>query len=203
MVAGLVLAAGGAERFGASKQLAEVGGVPMLERVLAALAEAPLERTCVVLGAGAQAILAAIDLHGAEPVICAGWADGQSASLRAGLEALADADAVLVAVGDQPLLSAAAAERVLAARDPAADAVRATYSGKPGHPVLLERTLFGELARLEGDVGARDVLTRARVLDVPCDGLGGAEDVDTPGQLEELRRRSAAAPDPGTEAVRS
>lgn len=187
MVGGLVLAAGGAARFGGPKQLAEVEGSPMLERVLAAMAAAPLQRTCVVLGAAADDVLAAVDLHGAEPVRCERWADGQSASLGAGLEAMPEADALVVAVGDQPFLSPAAIERVLGARGPGVEGVRATYGGAVGHPVLIERGLFPRLARLRGDVGARGVLAEARVVDVACDGLGLPDDVDTPQQLEALR----------------
>lgn len=202
MIGGLVLAAGGGARFGGPKQLAEVDGRPMLERVLAAMAAAPLQRTGVVLGAAADDVLAGVDLHGAEPVRCERWAEGQSASLRAGLEAMPDAEALVVAVGDQPFLSTAAIERLLDARRPGAEAVRATYGGAVGHPVLIERSLFPRLARLRGDVGARGVLAEARVVDVACDGLGLPDDVDTPEQLEALR--GAPAPEargPRKEAV--
>ncbi|MBW3607518.1 MAG: NTP transferase domain-containing protein, partial [Actinobacteria bacterium] len=123
MIAGLVLAAGAGARFGGRKQLAELDGRPLLEHVLAAMAEAPLDRVCVVLGSGASDVIAGVDLHGAEAVVCARWEDGQSASVRAGVEALAGADAVVVALGDQPFLSPRAVERVIAARDGEADAV--------------------------------------------------------------------------------
>jgi CTP:molybdopterin cytidylyltransferase MocA len=185
--AGLVLAAGAARRFGSPKQLAELDGRPLLEHVLSAMAGAPLGRVAVVLGAGSDAILDAVDLHGAVPVVCGGWEEGQAASLRAGLRALADADAVVVALGDQPRLSAAAVARVLTARRPGVDAVRATYDGRAGHPVVLERGLFPRLEALRGDEGARAVLAGVRVEDVPCDGLGRPDDVDTREQLEVLR----------------
>jgi nicotine blue oxidoreductase len=135
---------------------------------------------------GAHAVVA-VDLHGAVPVVCADWAEGQAASLRAGLRALSGADAAVVALGDQPRLSATAVARVVAARRPGVDAVRATYGGRGGHPVVLERSLFPRLEALSGDVGARAVLAGVRVEDVPCDGLGRPDDVDTREQLEVLR----------------
>ena len=186
MVAGLVLAAGAGTRFGGRKQLAELDGRPLLDHALAAMASAPVEPVTVVLGADADAIRAAVDMHGAEPIVCHEWDEGQSASLRMGIDALerAGAEAVVVTLGDQPRIAARAIAAVVAARAPGeADAVRATYDGRPGHPVLLERSLFDAVHDLRGDTGARAVLGSARVVDVPCDGLGDPADVDTPDDL--------------------
>ena len=186
MIAGLVLAAGAGRRFGAPKQLAELRGRPLLEHVVAAMAAAPLDRVVVVLGAGADDVLARVDMHGAEPVVCDGWQEGMAASLRTGIQAVADAAAVVVILGDQPLVSAAAVARVIEARGGDFDAVRASYGGVPGHPVLLERALFAGVRQLTGDEGARSLLRGARVREVACDGLGSPVDVDTVQQLEEL-----------------
>ena len=187
MIGGLVLAAGAGTRFGGAKQLAEIDGRPMLEHVLATMAGAPLDRVVVVVGAEAEAVLDGVDLHGASAVVCDGWEEGMAASLRAGVDALGDCEAVVVVLGDQPLLSAAAVERVVAARGEEVDAVRATYGGEPGHPVLLERGLFARVAELRGDIGARVLLEGTRVTEVACDGLGRPDDVDTPAALAGVR----------------
>jgi CTP:molybdopterin cytidylyltransferase MocA len=76
---------------------------------------------------------------------------------------------------------------VIAERGRGAEAVRAAYAGVTGHPIVLERSLFPRLLALRGDAGARDVLREVAVRDVPCDGLGRPDDVDTPEQLEVLR----------------
>ncbi len=186
MIGGLVLAAGAATRFGAPKQLAELDGVPLLEHALRAITASPVGRVVVVLGSGADEIAAGVDLHGAEPLICSRWDEGQSASLACGLGALEACEAVVVTLGDQPRMSPDAIRRVIAARDGAA-AVRATYGGNPGHPVLLERELFEPLRNVSGDKGARNLLLSVQVHDVPCDDLGGGEDVDTPAELDALR----------------
>ena len=73
---------------------------------------------------------------------------------------------------------------MIAARD-GAPATRATYHGKPGHPVVLESELLEPLRDVSGDHGARNLLRRVGAREVPCDDLGGGEDVDTE---EELRR---------------
>ena len=87
-----MLAAGAGERFGGRKQLAPLDGRPLLEHVLAAMAQTPLDRVVVVLGAHAGEVRAAVPLHGAEPVVAADWAEGMGASLRAGVAALGFGD---------------------------------------------------------------------------------------------------------------
>ena len=144
-------------------------------------------RVVVVLGSGAEEVAARVNLHGAETRICSRWQEGQSASLACGLEALADCEAVVVTLGDQPRLSPDAIRRVIAARGEGAQAVRATYGGDPGHPVLLEQQLFERMRDVSGDHGARNLLMSAQVREVPCDDLGGGEDVDTPAELDALR----------------
>ena len=102
--AGLILAAGGGSRFGGTKQLADLRGRPLLSYALAAMTEA-LDRVVVVLGHEAELIRARVDFGRAEVVIAQDWASGQAASLRRGIEAVADADAVVVTLGDQPLIT--------------------------------------------------------------------------------------------------
>jgi CTP:molybdopterin cytidylyltransferase MocA len=187
VIGGIVLAAGEASRFGSAKQLALLDGRPLLEHSLRAITAAPVGRVVVVLGAGAEEILSGIDLNRAEPYVCPRWQEGQAASLASGLAELSDCEAVVVILGDQPRISPDAIRRVIAARSPDALAVRATYGGDPGHPVLLERRLFGRMRNVTGDHGARNLLMSVHVREVACDDLGGGEDVDTPSELDALR----------------
>lgn len=187
MIGGLILAAGEGRRFGGSKQLAKLDGRPLLEHSIQAMTASPVGRVVVVLGAGAEIVLAQVDLHGAEPIVCERWAEGQSASLAFGLGELSECEAVVVTLGDLPRLSTNAIRRVVAARGDGAEAVRATYAGEPGHPVLLERELFERLRDVTGDHGARNLLLSVSPREVACDDLGGGEDVDTPAQLDTLR----------------
>ena len=128
----LVLAAGEGRRFGGPKQLAPLEGRPLLSHVVELAA--PWDPV-VVLGARADEVRAAAIGPGVRTVVAADWADGQSASLRAGVAALgADVAWVLVLLGDMPRLTRATVEAVLAARGPDVDAVRAVYDGRPGPP---------------------------------------------------------------------
>ena len=182
-----MLAAGRGSRFGSAKQLAELDGRPLLEHAVEAMTSSGVGRVVVVLGAGAEAVSAALNFHGGEPIVCERWEEGQSASLACGLAELSDCEAVVVTLGDQPRVSPDAIRRVIAARGDGVAAVRATYRGAPGHPVLLERELFERLRDVTGDHGARNLLLSVSSREVPCEDLGGGEDVDTPAQLDALR----------------
>jgi CTP:molybdopterin cytidylyltransferase MocA len=184
-IGALVLAAGAGRRFeGGPKQLAEVDGRPLLEHAMRAVRV--LSPRVVVLGHAAEQVLAGVDLHGARSVRCEDWEEGQSASLRFGILALGEVDAAVVALGDMPGVTPAAVDAVVGAWDGEADAVRAAYGGRPGHPVLLSRTLLDRAGELRGDVGFRSLLERARVREVECGHLADPGDIDT---REELARR--------------
>jgi len=184
-----VLAAGSGSRFGGLKQLADLRGRPLIEYPIEAMAAVPaVERIVVVLGADADRIRAGARLDPAEVVVAERWEDGISASLRAGLGTFLEADAVVVMLGDQPFITSQVIAAVVdfeASRVPAA---RATYKGEVGHPVLIKRELFGRIARLTGDEGARDLLEQAGVARVECGHLASPHDVDTPADLEEIER---------------
>jgi molybdenum cofactor cytidylyltransferase len=199
VIAGVVLAAGEGRRFGGGKQLAELAGRPLLEHALEASEQAGLEHRFVVLGANADRIRTMVDLHGHEVVLCPDWNEGMAASLRAGVTAARSvgASAILITLGDQPRVSAAAMRRILAARDaPSVKAARASYAGKPGHPTLLEDSLFDTLLALKGDEGARGVFNPASTKIVACDDVADPIDVDEAGDLEALKRASSTPPDP-------
>lgn len=187
MIGAVVLAAGEGSRFGSAKQVAELDGRPLLEHVLITLASVPMvERTVVVLGARADEIRARVDLHGAEPILCASWSDGQAESLKTGLEALDDVDGALILLGDQPGMTPAAIEAVLAHFD-GTRPLRAVYDGAPGHPVVLPRALIPAALELRGNEGARELLEASGVRRIEVGHLCEPLDIDTPDDLEALR----------------
>ena len=181
MSAGLLLAAGAGRRFGGPKQLARIAGRPLIEHALDAVRG--LDRVVVVLGARAEEIRAGADLAGAEVVVCAGWAEGMGASLRHGLAAVGDAAEVVIALADQPFITAAAVARVRAAPG---DAARAVYDGAPGHPVVVRGPLLARAGELRGDAGFRALLDGAT--EVECGDLADPRDIDTRDDLEVVRR---------------
>jgi nicotine blue oxidoreductase len=186
-VAGLVLAAGEGRRYGGPKALVELGGRLLVERAVGVLTEGGCAPVTVVLGASADEVARRADLTGTRTVLNPEWPTGMGSSLRVGLAALASghADAAVVLLVDTPGIGAAAVRRLAAYAAPDAIAV-ATYGGRPGHPVLLGRRHWAEVARLaEGDAGARAYLVAhpELVTPVPCEDIADGTDVDVPADL--------------------
>jgi molybdenum cofactor cytidylyltransferase len=189
-VLGVVLAAGGSTRMGRPKQLAELDGRPLLAHVLAAVDDAPVDRVVVALGGAADAVLDRVELGRAEPLVVEGWAAGMGHVLASALaRAGGDWEAVVVLLGDQPLVPGRAVARVVEAwRAGAGPMVTATYDGRPGHPKLFDRRLLPDLLRLTGDTGARDLLAAHpdRVHRVEVGDLGSDADIDVEADLERV-----------------
>lgn len=188
-VAGLLLAAGAGRRFGGPKALADLDGQPLVLRALRTLTDAGCTPIRVVIGAAAEEVRALLP-DPAQAVQADDWATGMGASLRAGLEALTATEtpvAALVHLVDLPWVGADILTRVLA--NATEDTVaRAAYDGVPGHPVLLGRRWWREIAEsARGDRGARDWLaTRDDLRLVECGDLGSGRDVD---RRQDLPRR--------------
>ena len=166
----LILAAGEGRRFGGPKQLAELNGRPLLAHVIEMAA--PYD-PLVVLGAYADEIRHTLDVG--DHIVIEDWADGQSASLRAGVAAIGPTDRLLVLLGDMPFVTRDACEAVLAV----GRCARAAYDGVPGHPVVLDRAALERVPELRGDRGARDLLAGCATVEV----AGDPRDVDTPEDL--------------------
>lgn len=132
----------------------------------------------VVLGAAVVEVPAP-----ARAVIAEDWQRGMGASLRTGLGALADVDYAVVLTVDTPDISADVVRRVLAAaRVSESGIARATYAGRPGHPVVIARQHWPALLEtLHGDEGARRFLvSRTDVVAVDCADLATGVDIDEP-----------------------
>ncbi|PTM90216.1 NTP transferase domain-containing protein [Mycoplana dimorpha] len=186
-VVAIVLAAGQARRMGADgrhKLLAEFDGVPLVRKsVMAALAAAPA-KVVVVTGHRASEIEAAVAGLPVAIVRNPLYREGMSTSLIAGLDAAgADCSGVLVHLADMPRVEPEDLRRLMAAFTAAGGnaVVRAVSNGKRGNPVILPRSTFAAVGRLEGDVGARQIIETAGldIIDVEI-GPAAHLDVDTP-----------------------
>jgi len=183
---GLILAAGEGSRFGGTKQLAVLRGRTLLSYAVdAMLAVPPISPVVAVLGHDADAIRSAVDFGAAETVVCDRWHEGQSASLRCGIEALGDVEAAVITLGDQPLITPQVIAATLDWDLDYYDAVRTTYGGAPGHPVVLTRRALERADGLRGDRGFRDLFYGLRVKTFEAGHLCDPTDIDTREELAE------------------
>jgi molybdenum cofactor cytidylyltransferase len=188
VIAGVVLAAGASRRFGAVKQLVEVNGTSLLGRAIETMgAVREVDEVVVVLGANAQAIMQLTPLGRARVVVCRVWEEGVSASLRAGLDAVAGAEAAVITLADQPLIHDAAVRRMLAARAPGVPILAASYGSDLGHPVLLEREAFGLARDLKGESGTETLCASSGAVLIPCDDIASPVDIDFPADLARIK----------------
>lgn len=159
MIAGLVLAAGRSTRFGGDKLLAPLGGRPVIRWTAEAIAGA-VDRMYVVAPPSPAALVDA--LHGLSYVVVehTGRDEGMGSSIRAGIASLdADVQAIVIALGDQPLVASSVVRQLGAAwRSCRGRAVVPVYHDGEGHPVLFGRDCFAALVARRGDGGARPVL---------------------------------------------
>lgn len=181
----MVLAAGTGSRFGATKQLVEVAGRPLVAHAVATARDAGADEVVVVVGHDGEAVAAAARREApVEVVVNPAYASGQATSFVAGIEAAEglDADVAVVLLADQPAVSPAAVRAVVDAVVAGAAAARARYDDGPSHPVAFARRVWSELRRVRGDRGARDLLADLDAVEVAVAGPAPA-DVDTPDDL--------------------
>ncbi len=192
-VAAVVLAAGQSSRMGTNKLLADVNGLPMIRRTVAAMRQAA-DLTVVVTGRDAGEIAGALDGLPVTLVHNAQYADGLATSLRAGIEALPpDTDVAVIALGDMPLVSPEAVRRLIAAYSPAEhrSVCVPVFKGERGNPVLWGRQHFEALKGMTGDKGARVLFEPLadEIVEVAMPDEAVLLDADTPEALAALRGR--------------
>lgn len=161
--------------------MAAFRGRPLVTWALAAAKEASLDELVVIQGA--------VDLAGLVPpeatlLANPGWAGGQATSLGVAVEhaRAAGHSAIVVGLGDQPLVTSSA-WRAVGAAGAVAPVTFATYDGRRGNPVRLDASIWDQLS-FDGDEGARELMRRRPELcgQVAC--LGDPADVDSVEDLE-------------------
>ncbi|MFB6310316.1 MAG: NTP transferase domain-containing protein [Salinirussus sp.] len=189
VVAGILLAAGESSRFAnGNKLLATLDGDPIVRRAGQALATAGVTPRFVVLGNNADGVEAALEGLGYQRISNPAYADGQATSLRAGINALDDVDAALIALGDMPMIDPRSIHALVNAyRADAGSALAAAFEGRRGNPVLFDERHFETLLSVTGDTGGRQLLLEQGVL-VETGDPGVLQDVDTREDLASLQR---------------
>jgi molybdenum cofactor cytidylyltransferase len=171
----IVLAAGRSERFGTAKLLADFRGKPLLHHALSAAQHACPGNVCLVVGHNADEIGDAAAGLADHVITNEEYATGIGSSIACGVRACREqADAILIMLADQPLVSSIIASR---------------FASVSGPPVLFAGALFDQLEDLHGDVGAREILRRSSSILRTVEFEAAAIDIDTRADLEALTQR--------------
>jgi molybdenum cofactor cytidylyltransferase len=171
-VTGLVLGAGGSSRLGRPKQLLPYRDGTLLGHAVDVARACRFDQIVVAIGGAADEVRASVDLAGADVVVNDAYGAGCSSSIAAALAALHPrCDVMVLMLGDQPGVTPATVEALLAGRRDAPIAL-CRYDDGPGHPIAFARSTFDELAGLHGDKGVWRLLDPrpGDVVEVPVAG---------------------------------
>ena len=200
MIPAIVLAAGESSRMGRPKALLPLGlEETFLTRIVRTFREAGVEDVVVVLGHEADAIARTLDGGAARIVVNERYRDGQLTSLVAGLRIVdrPGVVAALVTLVDAPLVTAATVRAVVDRyRRTGARVARPVRGAEHGHPVLIDRSLFGALRAGNPAVGARAIV-RAHATaegDVEVTDEGAFTDIDTPEEYQRVLQELSEQP---------
>jgi molybdenum cofactor cytidylyltransferase len=193
-VAAIVLAAGRSTRMGGpNKMLAELSGKKLVRIATEQALASKASEVIVVTGHQAELVERALDGLKVKFVRNPDFAGGLASSVKAGIAAVSDnADGAVICLGDMPLIDAKLIDRLIEAFAPDRGnlIVVPVAEGRRGNPVLWSRRFFRELMTLDGDIGARHLITKhgEAVAEVPVEGDSAFLDIDTPQALETARR---------------
>lgn len=158
----ILLAAGAGERFGGNKLIAKIQNVPMIEYILGNL---PLNlfSECVIVAGNRHLLRLAAD-HGISGIINNNPGEGIHLSIKMGIAQLADVDACMFCVSDQPLLSRQTISAMVHAYRPNT-ILSLSSNGKRGNPVIFPSFLLDELASLKkGEYGTKVICDHEHLL---------------------------------------
>ena len=190
-VALVLLAAGESRRMGTPKQLLTYKGSSLIRHAATEAVKSDCDPIVVVLGANSDRISPKINDLPVHITYNPQWQQGMSASISTGITALLemkiDLDAVVVALGDQPLITEEVYDRLIEtyAQNPV-KAVACNYSDTLGVPALFDCTLLPELLDMNHQGGAKQTLYRYSDRTFNLDLPEAAIDIDTPADYQEL-----------------
>lgn len=170
-VCNVVLAAGGSKRMDDCKQLMKLEGRTLIRIVIENALHSMADGVVAVIGSRAEEVSKEVPT-GPRIVINPDFATGQSSSVKAAVSSIPNFDAALFLLVDQPFVGPDIIDALIRRyRETGKPIVHPISGGRRVNPVLLDRSLFGEIEKLTGDMGARQLVDRrpdlVATIDVP------------------------------------
>jgi molybdenum cofactor cytidylyltransferase len=184
-IAILLLAAGSSSRMGVAKQLLPIGEMTLLGIVIETALQSNANKVYCVLGANAEVIKQLISKYNIESIFNPNYKTGLSSSIVAGIEHFKtqNFDAVLIVLGDQPLIKAEYLNEMIATfKNYKGKIIASKYNNTFGVPSIIPKIYFNQLLKLKGDKGAKDFLNSNDVIPLENKNL---MDIDTKKEYED------------------
>lgn len=198
-IAGIILAAGEAKRFGRPKQLLDWRGEPFVRAVAKTALASGLAPVIVVTGAYADQVQAAVQDLPVQIAHNPDWDSGQASSIRAGVGPLPASPpnpsdlgegvgGAVFLLADQPQVTPTILQALMEKHAATLDPIIAPMVlDRRANPVLFDRVAFPDLMKLEGDVGGRGIFSKHRVTYLTWHDDAMLLDVDTPEHYQRLK----------------
>ena len=185
MITGILLAAGKGKRFGGDKLLCPLAdGVPLAVAAARRLVSV-LPQSLAVVRADAAELARRLAAEGMAVVVNPQAEQGMGMSLACGVAAAARAEGWVISLGDMPFIQPATIRGIVDLLETGVAIVAPVYRGRRGHPVGFQGVFGEQLAGLNGDRGAQELLQRhaERLYCWPVDDPGVLLDIDTRDDL--------------------
>jgi len=185
---GLLLAAGFSRRFGADKLLRDISPTNCMAGQACKTLKENVDHAIAIVRPDQPALATILAESGAEIVVFEEAEKGMGATLAFGVRSSAQADAWIVALADMPWIKSATVRSVARSLKAGSPLVVPVHEHRRGHPVGFGSGFRDELCGLQGDQGARSILSRHanQLLLLPCADPGIHRDVDTPADLDPI-----------------
>jgi molybdenum cofactor cytidylyltransferase len=194
---GLILASGFSTRMGTPKLLLPFNGKTIIQHVIDESKKSQLSGIVVVINPEMDELKKEVSKAAVNRIVLNNIANqGMSTSIKAGLKSVPETtDAVVVLLGDQPLIAADDIDAVIQCYERNGNPliVQAKYRTKKGHPVLFDHAMFSHLFKVRGDEGARSIIKNFpnnicfAAIEKPY-----PHDIDTPKDYEKLLRKEVS-----------
>lgn len=182
-ISAILLAAGKSTRMGKPKQLMPFGESTILEQTVDNFLGSEVGEVIVVIGHKAEEVREILAAKPVKLVVNPDYEQGMSTSIIIGLKAVDNqAEAIMLALGDQPLIDSRTINQVIDEFDKQGKGVAVpTYQGKRGHPVIFDMKYKGELLKISGDIGGKEIIRKHLddVIEVAVRSEGICIDIDT------------------------
>jgi molybdenum cofactor cytidylyltransferase len=187
--AGIILAAGSANRMGALKQTLPINGIPSIKIVADTAINSGLSPVIVVTGAENSSVEQHISDMNVKIVFNPDWKNGMSTSVKTAINSLPpETGSAVFMLCDQPLISVSLITKIVETRSKTMAPIIAPYSdGVRGNPILFGRTTFKDLLIITGDIGGKAIFSKYPIQKITWEDPSSFFDMDTPEDYKKIK----------------